>query len=78
MARSGDLFVCEDNGSAQLDIGLITPDHQISKFLTATGDQHRQSELAGVVFNPAGNRMYFSSQRSFAFGATYEIRGPFR
>jgi secreted PhoX family phosphatase len=77
-ARSGDIFVCEDNGQSQLDLGLITPEHTIARFLTATGDQHRQSELAGVVFNPAGNRMYFSSQRSFGFGATYEIRGPFR
>jgi uncharacterized protein len=78
VSRSGDLFVCEDNGTDQLDIGLITPTHDIARFLTATGPQHTQSELTGVVFDPSGQRMYFASQRSLGWGAVYEIRGPFR
>jgi hypothetical protein len=50
--------------------------------------------MTGVVFDPSGTRMYFSSQRSYplaalpdgapseanvlARGATYEVTGPFR
>jgi hypothetical protein len=49
--------------------------------------------MTGVVFDPSGTRMYFSSQRSYplasvpggpdeasvlARGATYEVSGPFR
>jgi hypothetical protein len=33
------------------------------------------SEITGPVLNPAGKRLYFSSQRNP--GATYEITGPF-
>ena len=50
-----------------------------------TGPQHRGSELTGVVFDPSGTRMYFSSQRAFPKsellpgpGAIYEVTGPFR
>lgn len=41
------------------------------------------SELAGPALNPAGNRLYFSSQRGPEkrfprnLGITYEILGPF-
>jgi hypothetical protein len=50
--------------------------------------------MTGVVFDPSGTRMYFSSQRSYPFlpppdgapseagivarGATFEVTGPFR
>jgi hypothetical protein len=42
--------------------------------------------MVGVVFDPSGTRMYFSSQRAYphvpgtpvADGATYEVTGPFR
>lgn len=49
-----------------------------------TGPQHgdasgdASSEVAGVCFNPRGDRMYFSSQRAFVVGVTYEVTGPFR
>jgi secreted PhoX family phosphatase len=79
VSRSRDLFVCEDNGSSQLDIGIITPARVVSKFLTATGSQHTGSELTGVIFDPSGKRMYFSSQRGFGGkGAVLEVSGPFR
>jgi secreted PhoX family phosphatase len=85
VSRSGDLFVCEDDGGNDpFDIALITPERQVSRFLKLTGPQHGvggselASELAGVIFDPSGTRMYFSSQRGFGAGVTYEVTGPFR
>ena len=78
-APSGDIYVAEDNGTNQIDIGLLTPEGVVARFLTATGPQHEQSELTGVTFDPSGKRMYFSSQRSFGGpGAVFEVTGPFR
>jgi secreted PhoX family phosphatase len=75
---SGDLYVAEDGGS--MDICLITPDDRVSVFLRVTG--HSGSELTGPAFTPAGNRLYFSSQRgtsgSSSGGITYCVTGPFR
>jgi hypothetical protein len=35
--------------------------------------------MCGVIFDPSGTRMYFSSQRSFGGpGAVFEVTGPFR
>ena len=90
VSPSGDVYVCEDGGN--MEICLITPDRVVSPFLRLVGDEHRDSEMTGVVFDPSGTRMYFSSQRSHAFappglpseasvlaqGATYEVTGPFR
>src|SRR5918992_5041724 len=84
-APSGDVFVCEDTGEDDpLDIGIITPDGVVARFLKVTGPQHTggggaiSSELTGVNLDPSGTRMYFSSQRGFGTGVTYEITGPFR
>jgi len=76
VSPSGDLFVCEDGGD--LDIGLITPQREVSRFVKVTGPGQAQTEIAGVIFDPSGTRMYFSSQRADAFGITYEVTGPFR
>jgi uncharacterized protein len=78
VSRAGDLYVCEDNGADDLDIGLITPRRRVARFLTATGPAHLGSELTGVTFNPRGKRMYVSSQRYMGSGAIFEISGPFR
>ncbi|MDQ2675559.1 MAG: PhoX family protein [Actinomycetota bacterium] len=86
VSRSGDLFVCEDTTNADdegLDIGLITPSRRVTRFLKLTGSQHTgageaRSEITGVVFDPAGDRMYFASQRGFLTGVIYEVSGPFR
>ena len=88
----GDVYVCEDGGN--MEICLISPDRVVSPFLRLVGDEHQNSEMTGVVFDPSGTRMYFSSQRSYpvaplpdgapseagvlAHGATYEVTGPFR
>jgi hypothetical protein len=78
-APSGDIYVCEDNGTNQLDIGILTPEGEVARFLTATGREHEQSELTGVCFDPSGKRMYFSSQRAFGgTGVLLEVTGPFR
>ena len=76
VSRSGDLYLCEDGGD--LDICMITPDRVVSRFLKATGAAHDDSELTGVVFDPSGERLYFSSMRAYGQGATYEVTGPFR
>lgn len=77
-APAGDLYVAEDGGN--MEICLITPDDVVAPFLRVTGQD--ESELCGVAFNPAGDRLYFSSQRGPAGnsgdGYTYEITGPFR
>ncbi len=87
VSRSGDVFVCEDTFNSDdpgLDIGIITPQREVARFLKVTGSQHTggggdaRSELCGVVFDPSGQRMYFSSQRGLVLGIVYEVTGPFR
>ena len=74
----GDLYVAEDGGN--MEICLITPDDKISVFLRVSGQS--ASEITGPAFTPAGNRLYFSSQRgtsgSSTGGITYCVTGPFR
>ncbi len=60
-AGSGDLFVAEDGGNMELVI--ITPDGAVAPFVRVVGDGHALSEITGPVFNPARDRLYFSSQR---------------
>ena len=75
---SGDLFVAEDG--ANMEICIITPDDIVAPFLRVSGQSG--SEITGPAFTPAGDRLYFSSQRgttgsSFG-GITYEVTGGFR
>jgi len=76
-ADSGDLFVAEDGGN--MEIVMITPDGVVAPFLRV---DHGGSEITGPVFNPAGDRLYFSSQRGnnagSSGGITFEVTGPFR
>ena len=77
-SSSGDLFVAEDGGN--LEICVITPNGIVAPFLRVPNQT--SSEITGPAFNPAGNRLYFSSQRgtsgSSSGGITYEVTGPFR
>jgi hypothetical protein len=77
-SAAGDLYVAEDGGN--MEICIITPDDVVAPFLRVT--EQSRSELCGVAFNPAGNRLYFSSQRGTSGaiwdGITYEVSGPFR
>ncbi len=68
---AGDVFVCEDGGN--MELVLVPPEGGANPFLRVIGQD--DSELTGVAFNPAGDRLYVSSQRP---GITYEITGPFR
>jgi hypothetical protein len=88
VSAAGEIFVCEDGGN--MEIGLITPEREVSPFLRFSGDAHPvegefKSEVCGVVFDPSGTRLYCTSQRSHppgpgspGPGAVYEISGPFR
>jgi secreted PhoX family phosphatase len=77
-SRAGELFVCEDIATEEIDIGLIERSGRVSKFLSVTGREHQGSELTGATFDPLGRRLYFSSQRARETGAIYEVSGPFR
>lgn len=75
VTRSRDIYVAEDRGN--MEICLITPDRIVSPFLRIAGQSG--SEITGIAFNPAGDRLYFSSQRGTnGNGITYVVRGPFR
>ncbi len=58
---SGDLFVAEDGGNMELVV--ITPEGEVAPFARIAGAEHEDSEVTGPCFNPAGDRLYFSSQR---------------
>ncbi|WP_049574789.1 alkaline phosphatase PhoX [Streptomyces sp. SBT349] len=77
-ATCGDLFVAEDGGS--MEICVISAGNGVAPFLRITGQN--DSEICGPAFSPAGDRLYFSSQRGTsgddAGGITYEVSGPFR
>jgi hypothetical protein len=76
VSPSGDIYVCEDGRDH--DICLITPDFEITRFLTLDPVMHsgptnednpvKDNETVGVVFSPDGTRMYFGAQRSFGLG----------
>ena len=83
VARSGDLFICEDGDNDQLDICLITPTREVASFVRLDPMFHEGpagfgNEVCGVVFDPSGGRMYFSVQRTNNTGVVYEVTGPFR
>jgi len=83
-SRAGEVFICEDLATEEIDIGMIDRRGRVSKFVSATGRIHAGSELTGVTFDPSGRRMYFSSQRAYGKnghegpGAIFEVSGPFR
>lgn len=56
---SGDIFVAEDGGN--MEVVIITPDGEVAPFLRVVNQDN--SEITGPVFNPARDRLYFSSQR---------------
>jgi secreted PhoX family phosphatase len=70
VSAAGEIFVCEDGGN--MEIGLITPEREVSPFLRFTGPAHPvegeyKSEVCGVSFDPSGRRMYCTSQRAYPF-----------
>jgi hypothetical protein len=79
VSRSGDVFVAEDTGAPDpLDVGIISPEKTVSRFLKFTGPAHNGSEVVGLTFDPSGTRFYVGSQRYLGVGGIFEITGPFR
>jgi hypothetical protein len=81
VSAAGEIFVCEDGGN--MEICVIEPGGAVAPFLRLTGEAatglpDRGNELAGVVFDPSGRRLYFAAQRAYGFGVVYEVTGPFR
>ncbi len=82
IAPTGDVLVCEDGGN--MEIGIISPERAVAPLVRLMGEGQSQSEICGVVFDPSGKRMYFTSQRESQVpgmpgpGAVYEVSGPFR
>jgi hypothetical protein len=75
--RDSGVLYREDGGD--MDLCLLSRERELSQFLRLAG--HEGSELAGPAFNPAGDRLYFSSQRGTrgsGLGVTFEVSGPFR
>jgi hypothetical protein len=80
VSRAGEVVVAEDGDDLQLN--LMNADGVVGPLLQVL-DQPG-SELTGPAFSPAGDRLYFSSQRARGLtdivkgmGVTYEIHGPF-
>lgn len=78
VSMGGDILVAEDGGNMQ--IVAISPTNKIVPLVEIEGQS--DSEVTGPAFSPAGDRLYFSSQRGDLGifqgpGITYEVRGPF-
>lgn len=78
---TGNLVVAEDGGDLQA-VMIRREDFAVFPILQLTGPQHFEllgspivSEVSGLAFNPAGDRLYFNSQRALG-GITYEVTGP--
>lgn len=69
-AGNGDLYVAEDGGDMQV-VQVAGGEAAAVAQVDVTG-----SEITGPAFSPAGDRLYFSSQRNP--GTTYEVTGPWR
>lgn len=74
----GKLLVAEDGG----DMQLVALDQQGNAAPLLQLEGQEDSELTGPAFSPAGDRLYFSSQRGpnergRHVGITYEVTGPF-
>ena len=75
VSSDGHVLVAEDGGDLQ--IVVLGPFGDVYPLLQLTGQDG--SEITGPAITPAGDRLYFSSQRGGfeGKGITYEIRGKF-
>jgi secreted PhoX family phosphatase len=73
VASNGRVLVAEDGGDLQ--VCVLDGTGNAAPLLQVTGQS--STEITGPAFNPAGDRLYFSSQRARTNGITYEVRGPF-
>lgn len=76
VSPNGRILVAEDGDDQQ--IVSITPEGEVMPVVQMIG--HQSSEVTGLAFSPAGDRLYFSSQRGTSGrsrdGLTFEITGP--
>lgn len=84
---TGNLLVAEDGGNMEV-VMISREDFTVFPIVRLEGEQHGfflpgplsaipvTSEVSGLAFNPAGDRLYFNSQRGFGGGITYEVAGP--
>lgn len=85
---SGNLVVAEDGGDMQAvmidrETFSLFPILQVTdplsvglKLFEPLDVVPTVSEISGLAFNPAGDRLYFNSQRGYVGGITYEVQGP--
>lgn len=71
VAPWGDLFVAED-GAGGNSLRLVKPTGEVRTFANCV---RSSSELAGVCFDPAGERLFVNVQSE---GLTMMVTGPFR
>jgi secreted PhoX family phosphatase len=81
-ARSGDIYVAEDEDDLQIVLLANAAGQRIAAPLLQLAG-HGGSEITGPAFSPDGMRLYFSSQRGTGGaingrGMTFEVTGPFR
>ena len=74
VSNSGLVMAAEDSGN--MEICGISKNGKAFPILRVP--KHKRSELTGPAFNPAGDRLYFSSQNGKGKGSiTFEVTGPF-
>ncbi len=85
--HTGNIYVAEDGSN--MEVVVIETDDDgnrtVAPLVRATGPQHgysspspvpTASEITGLALSPDGRRLYFSGQRSFGVGITYEVHSP--
>ena len=74
--RAGELFVCEDLATDEIDMGLIDRSGRVSRFLSGPAASTRApSSPAWPSTHPAAGSTSPPSARKT--GAVYEVSGPF-
>jgi len=81
--HTGNIYVAEDGGDMEVVvIETDGDDRTAAPLIRATGPQHGManpspvptaSEITGLALSPDGTRLYFSGQRTFGLGVTYEL-----
>ena len=75
---NGEVLIAEDGSGMRI---LYYPRNMAPPVTLVRLPEHRESEITGIAFDPAGRRLYFSSQRGSTGrdrdGLTFEVAGDF-